>query len=266
MSVEWLIAHQDDPDLIIVDARPREAHGLGHIPGSLNSDIYALKLPISRAEIVRAWVERMRGELQRLGVRPSSRVVFYEEISGTSAARGVWVMDLFGLPGGALLDGGLTAWRRAGGQLTRAVREPAPSTLDVTPRMELLVTADELVASITKAEPELRILDTRSEAEWEAGSIPGAVHLEWAEALNPDGSMRPPDELREALIEAGIDPADNRAVVTFCSGGYRSSHSYLVLRSLGIPAKNYAPSWGEWGRRGDLPITARIPPAPWEEE
>ncbi len=43
-------------------------------------------------------------------------------------------------------------------------------------------------------------------------------------------------------------------MVTFCASGYRAAHAYVALRALGVPAMNYAPSWNEWSRRGDLPI------------
>ena len=47
---------------------------------------------------------RVQQELRRLGIRPGERVVFYEDFSGTSAARGVWMLDYAGLGGGAILD------------------------------------------------------------------------------------------------------------------------------------------------------------------
>lgn len=267
VSAEWLLAHQDDPELIIVDARPALGYRMGHIPGSVNSDLSALALPSSRSDVIEAWLDRMRGELRRLGVERGSRVVFYEEITGASAARGVWTLDLLGLGSTAVLDGGLMAWRRVGGGVTREMIERRPSEVDAAPHRDLLATAEELLDAIgTGGEPPIRILDVRSDSEWDAGAIPGAVHLEWTETLNPDGTLRSADELRTLLADVGIDLDDPRPVVTYCSGGYRSSHMYLVLRSLGMSAKNYAPSWGEWGRRRDLPITERVLPAPWDEE
>jgi thiosulfate/3-mercaptopyruvate sulfurtransferase len=265
-SVSWLREQLGEPDLVVVDARPVLAYQHGHIPGSRHSDLYALKLADSGEATVSAWLERMQGELRRLGIREGDRVVFYEEISGTSAARGVWMMDVLGLGKGALLDGGLTEWRRTGGPISREPARPIPSDVTVSPRLDLLATADELRAAIAAPNPPLRLLDTRASQEWHAGTIPSSIHLEWIEALNPDGTIRPLEELRDLVADGGIDPGDDRPVVTFCASGYRAAHSYVVLKALGIPAKNYAPSWGEWHRHDDLPVAVPATGVEGEEE
>jgi thiosulfate/3-mercaptopyruvate sulfurtransferase len=52
---------------------------------------------------------------------------------------------------------------------------------------------------------------------------------------------------------AGVTP--DKEVITYCQGGYRAAHTYLVLRLLGYPhVRTYLGSWQEWGDREDLPI------------
>jgi thiosulfate/3-mercaptopyruvate sulfurtransferase len=102
------------------------------------------------------------------------------------------------------------------------------------------------------------VLDTRADHEVAAGTIPGAIHLEWIRTLTPLGSLRPPEELRRLFAGAGVAAAPAERVVTFCASGYRSAHTYVVLRALGYPAvANYAPSWNEWGQRPELPVARR---------
>ena len=100
----------------------------------------------------------------------------------------------------------------------------------------------------------MAVLDTRAGMEYASGTIPTSVHLEWTANLDASGALRPPEELLPLYAEAGLDPQDERPVVTFCGSGYRAAQSYVVLKALGFPhVSNYAPSWGEWGRRPDLP-------------
>jgi len=71
---------------------------------------------------------------------------------------------------------------------------------------------DELVAGTPQ------VLDVRAPGEWEAGSIPGAVH-----AYVPD--------LRSGIPE-GLDP--DRPVWVICGGGYRSQMAIVYLEAAGF--------------------------------
>ena len=254
VGVAWLRAHLTEPGVRVVDARPWPQYAAGHLPGAYQSDLHALKLTDSAPEALNHFDEAVESELRRLGVQAGERVVFYEDFSGSSAARGVWLLDYAGLAGGALLDGGLSAWRAAGGEIIRDVPPTEPSEVRIRPDRSVLATADELVAPQSGSLTPLP-LDTRNHAERAAGTIPGSVHLEWMRHLRPDGSFRSPDELRRLYTAGGVEPAADRDIVAYCASGSRAAQAYVVLRALGYPrVKNYAPSWNEWGQRPDFPI------------
>jgi thiosulfate/3-mercaptopyruvate sulfurtransferase len=202
---------------------------------------------------IAAFDAALAAEVRRLGIRPGDRVVFYEDFSGTSAARGVWLLDYAGLRGGALLDGGLSAWHAAGGELAPTTTAPIPSATAIHPDRSVLATADDLAIPSPNGPPPLP-LDTRSDAEYAAGTIPGSIHVEWSRHLHPDGTLRSPTELRSLYAAAGILQDADREIAAFCASGFRAANTYVVLRALGLPrVKNYAPSWTEWGHRPDLP-------------
>jgi thiosulfate/3-mercaptopyruvate sulfurtransferase len=254
VGVEWLRDRLHKPGIRVIDARPSEQYATAHIPGAINSDLYALKITESSPAAISAFNSRVQAELRRLGVHEGQRVVFYEDFSGTSAARGVWMMDYAGLGGGAILDGGLSAWVAAGGQTTTAEPLIDASEVEIRPDPRLLATADELLEGIDSAEPPV-ILDTRADLEFHRGTIPGAMHLEWLHHLQPNGAFRSLDELRALYSRLDLMSNDDSPVVTFCASGYRAAHTYVVLKALGFShVTNYAPSWGEWGYRSDLPI------------
>lgn len=255
VSVGWLRERMGRGGLVVIDARPPRAFQHGHIPGSVNLDIYTLKLPDSREATIAAWTERMIGELRQVGVRAGDDIVFYEDISGATAARGVWMMDALGIGKSAILDGGWSAWRRTHGEVSaEPVGYAEPGTIEAAPDSSVTATADEILAALQADPPTIRVLDTRAREEWHGGTIPTAIHLEWSEMLNPDGTFLPLDELRRRFRWEGIDLDDPRPVVTFCASGYRAAHTYVALKALGVPTKNYAPSWNEWARRKDLPV------------
>ncbi len=254
VSVAWLRDCLEEPGVRVIDARPAASYAAAHLPGALNLDLYALQVRRSDAVELERFVANAEVALRRLGVRSGERVIFYEDVAGSIAARGVWLLDYLGHGGGAMLDGGLHAWVAADGPLTQDVPSPAPSDFRAVPDPALLATADEIQAALeTDAAPTL--LDTWNDAEHTAGAIPGSVHVEWIHHLNPDGTLRSPTTLRRLYAEAGLPPRADHPVVAYCASGFRAAHAYVVLRTLGYEnVANYAPSWGEWGRRHDLPV------------
>lgn len=252
VDVAWLQANAGHPQLRLVDARAGHRLHAGTIPGAQSLDTARLPWKTSTPDAFARFVDDATTAVRAAGIAEGDIVVCFEEISGAYAARAVWMLHALGHPQAALLDGGLHAWLEAGGSLALPAAPPAASAW--TPRIDPAVTVDGPTLHASLADPGLIVLDTRSDEEWDAGTIPGAVHLEWTRLLAPDGRLLPPDELRARFASVGID-ADRGAVVPFCGGGYRAAHAYVALRTLGISACNYAPSWNEWGG-GAYPIAA----------
>ena len=248
VSADWLATHRDD--VIVVDVRPADRYETGHLPGARNIDLYPYKILDSDPDLIAGWVETVQAAFRTLGLRNGDRVVFYEEYSGTTAARGAWLMRALSLGEGAMLDGGLSAWVSTGHPIDTDPVAIEPSDLVARLDPALFATSSDILDATHSV-----IVDTRADLEWMQGTIPSARHLEWIHHLRPDGTLKPVDELRAMYDQLGVEPDDE--VITFCASGYRAAHTWLVLTMLGFGnVRNYAPSWGEWGRRSDLPVAS----------
>lgn len=248
----------DNPPLLI-DLRPAEQYAAGHLPGAVHLDLWGISLIDTDPAPLKAFLWIIEHLLAERGVTAERPVVVYEETTGTRAARAFWFLEFFGHPDVRVLDGGTRAWTAAGFPLSLDHVAPTPSAWKGARRTELLATWVDVRDRL--GEPGTTILDTRSDGEHygtlvraaRGGSIPGAVHLEWKESVGADGALKPHGELRAMFAAKGVNP--DREILTYCQGGYRAAHSYLVLRLLGFPrVRNYLGSWKEWGDRADLPI------------
>ena len=244
---------------LVIDLRPAEDFAAGHIPGAVHLDLWGVSLVDTDPAPLKAFMWIVDHLFNLRGVDARTPVVVYDEQSGMRAARAFWFLEYFGHQQVQVLDGGFGAWLKAGLTVTRETAPPPKSTWAGAPQEKAIATWRDVKDRLGK--PGVVVLDTRSDAEYtgtlvrakRGGRIPGAVHVDWARNLAPDGTFKAPDDLRAMYEHAGVTP--DKEVVTYCQGGYRAAHAYLALRLLGYPrVRNYAGSWKEWGDREDLPI------------
>jgi len=207
--------------------------------------------------------ERFAALARRLGIHPEDTLVFYGDQGGRHAARALWAFEYYRHVGALhLMDGGKEQWQREGRPTSdeRARPEPSGYPMPSGRRPELRATAEQIMAGLKR--DDLAVLDVRTREEYDGtdvraargGHIPGAIHVNWEDALNDDRTLRSKDEL--AALYAAV-PRDE-TVAVHCQLGIRAAHTWFVLRHvLGYDrAANYDGSWQEWGNRDDTPIDA----------
>lgn len=259
-----LAARLDDPNLRIIDVRPGERFAMGHIPGARHFDIYALNCDDTDDAPMQSFIRMWSFLFGRRGVAMDNTVLFCGEIAGMTSTRGFWFAEFLGHQDCHVLDGGFKAWAAAGLPVTRDAEVASAVLFKHNLQMEKIATYKDILGAIDN--PNNVVVDTRSRAEYlgadvraaRGGAVPGAVHVEWVNHLNEDGTFKPASELKELFEANGITP--DKDIMPYCQTGYRSAHAYMALRLLGYPlARNYLGSWNEWGNRDGMPI--ETPPA-----
>ena len=193
LDVRWTLGAAD----------PRGDHEAAHIPGSRYVDLetelsgppdpaggrHPLPDPDAFAVTASGW-----------GVGPDTAVVVYDDNGGMSAARLWWLLRWIGHDDVRVLDGGLAAWRSAGGAVVSgadppAVRAAAPLVARRS-SMRTVTTAD-VVAGVHGVLVDARGAERyRGEVEpvdRVAGHIPGAVSLPTAGNLARRRPVHRPD-------------------------------------------------------------------------
>jgi thiosulfate/3-mercaptopyruvate sulfurtransferase len=272
VNTDWLDAEIHRPDLVVFDATkylPNEdKDGLAefrraHIPGARYFDIDQIADPDTDLPHMVPTPGRFAGLIGQLGVSNASRIVFYDQKGLASAARGWWLMGLFGHDNVAVLDGGLPKWQREGRQIeTGDSPPPRPAAYRPDYRAAKLRGIGDVLGNV-KAQTEL-VLDARAagrftgevpepRAGMRSGHIPGSASLPYTDLLNADGTFRSADAVRARLAQAGVD--GSRPVVTSCGSGVTACILTLGLRIAGLPeGAVYDGSWTEWGGRSDTPV------------
>jgi len=242
--------------LIIVDARPFYDYSEGHIPGAVNIDLMQFHWIDTSKRGITQFNNQTKILLSNIGVSKNKFVVFYDDISGPSAARGVWLSLYFSHEKVAMLNGGLKKWKSEGYNVEKKTNALLHSNFNGKQNPKILADFADLNLAVKKKR--VVILDVRTKSEYDgsvfraarAGHIPAATHIDWKSNLAQETFK---DTKRLDRMYHKI-PKDAE-VITYCQGGYRAANSFVVLKMLGYKnVRMYLGSWGEWGNRLDLPI------------
>ncbi len=244
----------DDSNLLMIDTRSFKEYSEGHIPGAVNLDLFSFHW----IDTTQKGMESFENQFQRIfsfaGVSNEKKVVFYDDISGMLAARGVWLLMCFSHPHVFMLDGGLQKWKNENLPIDQNPNGSKPEKFTNSINPNFITGFEYIRDNLDK----LKIIDARTAEEFsgnllraaQGGHIPKSININWSENLTKEGTLKTDDGLSN-LYQI---PKDSE-IVTYCQGAYRAAHSFLALKKLGFEnVKVYLGSWGEWGNNLDLPI------------
>jgi hydroxyacylglutathione hydrolase len=167
---------------LAIDGRSAAEYDAAHVPGSVG-----VELAHSGFGTKVAWIAEPDRELLVVAEDDARQREMQELLASV------------GLSASAMLAGGFAAWAGAGRPVESFDVVDVPGLADAVARR-----------------PQVQVLDVRDDDEWEAGHIPGAVHVPYHDVGRTD---------------LPVDP--NRPVAVICSTGRRSATAVGLVRRQG---------------------------------
>ena len=267
---------EEGADLRVLDVRYRlgftdghENYLGGHLPGAVFADLEAELAGHGAPSDGRHPLpsdESLEQAARRWGIRQGQRVVVYDDSRSLPASRAWWALRRAGIADVRVLDGGLGAWREAGGAVEQGEVVPPlgdvvlsrPGTADVLGTAEV---ADWTGVLLDARAPE-RFRGETEPIDPVAGHIPGARNLPIVDLLTADGRFRSPAEIVAAFEAVGA--GEEVPIAAYCGSGVTAAQLALAGSLIGREVTVYPGSWSAWSNTPGRPI--EVGPVPQEAD
>lgn len=249
----------------IIDFRKLAAYTDGHIKNSIHiwrSDIEDDSFPYGGMKASKKQLETL---FSKLGIDTKDTLLIFDDKGLCDAARLWWVLQYYNFTNVKLLDGGLSALKRAKIPLTTDESKVTTTNFSFSTEVNTAYYASriQLKRAVKKG---AIIIDTRTTDEYLGnvlkkgafvkGKIPTSQLLDWANSINYSGDQKIKTSLELEEIYAKIGAKKSDTIYVYCHSGVRSAHTTFVLtQRLGYKhVLNYDGSWTEWSYYKNLPL------------
>ncbi len=253
----------EEGEWVLLDGQKTTSFKKEHLEGAVNLE--RKQIVVSREGVPNilappSVIERAAGQA---GLTENSNILIYDDNNNMDAGRLLWTFMIYGHKGQLkVVSGGLSALKKEGVSIVKGAAEASPAVYKAGAlQKDMLADTAAVLNGVENDPPDYAILDVRSDEEYEAGTIPGSIHVNYLDNDFSDGTFKPVQHIRILYKDHGIMPDDT--IVMYCKTSIRAAQTWTALYNAGYRnIKIYDDAWLGWKAGGDLPVY--IPEVPGE--
>lgn len=239
---EDLLKRIEDKNIRIFDATiTDDVYLQKHIPGAVYFDHERFSDSGSPYMCTIPPESMLEEQIGRAGISNESEVIVYACGMLPYAIRAWWVLKYAGHDNVRILNGGLSAWEKAGGKVEQLSRQYEPANFKARFNPSMFADKDEVLSSMDK--DNVAIVDVLPNESYEASHISGSVCLPCMDLMQGLDYLLPNDQLAARLEEI----SKHERIITYCGGGIAAAVNALAHLMTGHKnAAIYDGSMYEW--------------------
>ncbi|MDO9302578.1 MAG: sulfurtransferase [Anaerolineales bacterium] len=214
IEADELLKKLDNKNIRIYDATiTDDVYQQGHIPGAAYFDHEKFSDPNSPYTCTILSEDKLVAEIGSAGISNDSEVVVYACGMLPYAVRAWWVLRYAGHNNVRILNGGLTAWKNAGGKIEQEARHYEPSSFKARFNLNMFASKEEVLASMKN--DDVATVDVLPLESYESSHIVGSICVSCMDLMEGMEYFLPDDELALRLEEV----SQHKRIITYCGGG-----------------------------------------------
>lgn len=268
VSADWL--KTNIKNVVLVDSRPESLYLGGHIPGAVNAPwTYFANMNAKQGSeqwgVI--WPEAtMAKRIGALGINGKKTVVAYCDAGGWGQSGWtLWILRQAGIKNAKILEGGIGAWKAAGGQLAKNKVKNQTVAFSIQKYVPNYTATTQWIND-NLGKPGLAIIDVRTQPEYNgkirpfqekrAGHLPGAINISRENFVTEQGHFKSAEEVAALLAPYGI--TTDTEIVVYDTAGVRSAFVTMLLRYAGFQkSQSYDAGFQAWAGNPDLPLVTQ---------
>lgn len=228
-----LMAIAGDENIRIFDATiTDDVYLQGHIPGAAYFDHERFSDPASPYTCTMPPDDVLIRKIGEAGISEASQVVVYACGMLPYAMRAWWVLRYAGHDRVRILNGGLAAWKKAGGQTEQTPRQYEPAVFKGHIRSGMFAGREEVSAAME--DKNVALVNVLPPVSYEGSHIPGSINLPCMDLMEGDFTqgmdyLRPVEQFAPRLA----DVAKHKRIITYCGGGIAAAVNAVAHLMIG---------------------------------
>lgn len=228
IQADELLQRIGDERIRIYDASMNDAaYKQEHIPGAAFFDHNRFTDPKSPYMGTLLPDEALIDEIGAIGISNDAEVILYACGMLPYAVRAWWVLHYAGHQNVRVLNGGMDAWKKAGGTTESDIRLYQPSVFEGQTDPTLFASKEEVLAAIDA--PDVATVDVLPLVSYEGAHIPGSICLPCLDLMSTMDYFLPLDQIATRLSEV----SKHKRIITYCGGGIAAAVNAMAHVMVG---------------------------------